>query len=67
MSDSAILDRAPVGNMGWMVGLTGWSHDKISRYALRRLIPGAYRPGPRSQWSFNKAKAREWFDGLQTK
>jgi hypothetical protein len=57
----------PTGDMGWAMGLTGWSHDKISRLCRRGVIPGAFQaePGVKgSMWTFRKTEFLNWFNDL---
>jgi hypothetical protein len=56
--------------MQWLIGLTGWSHDKISRLCRLRIIKGAFQaqPGKRGAvWHFRKAKTLAWLDSLENK
>jgi hypothetical protein len=64
------LDKRPIGDMEWMIGVTGWSHDKISRLARLRILKGAFQaqPGKRGAvWHFRKAKTLAWLDSLEVK
>jgi hypothetical protein len=62
------IEEPIFGDMKWLVGLTGWTHDKIARLARRRLIPGAFKaqPGLRGDhWTFRKTKVLAWLNGLE--
>jgi hypothetical protein len=63
------LDRAPIGDMDWFHRLTGWSHDKISRLARQKAIPGAFKalPSKGSVWCFRKAKVIAWLESREVK
>ena len=68
MSVSTVIMDPIIGDMSWMIGTTGWSHDKVARLARRGIIPGAFKalPGQRGdRRSFRKAKTLAWLNSLE--
>lgn len=68
MSIATIENEAPIGDVAWMVSITGWSHDKISRLCRLRVIKGSFKaiPGKGSTWHFHKGKTLAWLKNLGT-
>jgi hypothetical protein len=59
--------ETPIGDVAWLVSITGWSHDKVSRLARLKVIKGAFKaePGKKgSTWNFHKAKTLAWLKSL---
>jgi len=68
--NSSLKTESAIGDMAWLMGQTGWTHDKISRLARIRQIPGAFQAQPRtrgSEWNFRKAKTLAWLESLEVK
>jgi hypothetical protein len=60
-------DEAPIGDVAWLVSITGWSHDKVARLCRLKLIKGAFKVQPKergSTWHFHKAKTLAWLNRL---
>jgi hypothetical protein len=59
---------APIGDTNWLMGETGWTHDKIARLCRLKAIPGSFqalKSTRGSKWHFRKAKTLEWLQGLE--
>lgn len=59
-----------IGDVRWLISLTGWSHDKIARLCRRGVIPGSFKalPGRRGDtWNFRKGKTLAWLEGIEAK
>jgi hypothetical protein len=68
--NSSLQTESGIGDMAWLMGQTGWTHDKISRLARIGRIKGAFQAQPRtrgSMWYFRKAKVLAWLESLEVK
>lgn len=52
--------RADLGDVPWLLGLTGLSAGQVRRLARQRQIPGAFQSGKKGRWRFHKDETEPW-------